>query len=65
MEGTERLTYSVEQAGALLGLSRGASYGAANRGDLPILRIGRRIIIPKRALDRLLDSADRYEPSKV
>jgi hypothetical protein len=31
MHETERLTYSVEQAGALLGLSRGAAYEAASR----------------------------------
>jgi excisionase family DNA binding protein len=57
MSGLERLTYTVAEAGAILGLSRGASYEAANRGELPVIRIGRRIVVPKAALERLLDSA--------
>jgi excisionase family DNA binding protein len=51
------LTYSVPEAGALLGLGRVAAYEAAARGDLPVLRIGGRILVPKVALQRLLDGA--------
>lgn len=36
----------VEQACALLGISRSAGYRAATAGDLPILRLGRRIYVP-------------------
>jgi excisionase family DNA binding protein len=36
----------VEQACALLGISRSAGYRAAMAGDLPILRLGRRIYVP-------------------
>ena len=36
----------VEQACRLLGISRSAGYRAATAGDLPILRLGRRIYVP-------------------
>lgn len=50
----EPLVLSVREAGALLGLGRGASYAAAKRRELPTLRIGRRIVVPKAALDAML-----------
>jgi excisionase family DNA binding protein len=53
----ERLTYSVPEAGKLLSLSRNAAYDAAKRGELPTIRLGRKIRVPKAALQRLLDSA--------
>jgi hypothetical protein len=50
------LTLSVVEAGRkYFGLSRGASYHAAERGDLPTIRIGRLLRVPVRALERMLD----------
>lgn len=47
----ERLTVSVEEAGAMLGISRGSAYEAARRGDLPgVLRIGRRLVVSRARL---------------
>ena len=43
----ERLVYTVPEAGRLLGLSRNAAYEAAKRGDIPTLRIGRLLLVPK------------------
>jgi excisionase family DNA binding protein len=54
----QRLTISVEEAGRLLGISRGLTYELVNRGELPSVRLGRRIVVPRRALDRLLDLPD-------
>jgi excisionase family DNA binding protein len=56
--GQECLTYSIPQAGKLLGYSRNTAYEAAKRGQLPTIRLGRKIRVPKAALQRLLDSAD-------
>lgn len=53
-QNTERRTLSVEQAGRILGLSRGGAYAAAKRGDIPTIRIGGKILVPQAALDRLL-----------
>ena len=53
----EALALSVPAAGRLFGLSRNGSYEAAARGDLPTVRIGSRIFVPRRAIDELLNSA--------
>ena len=50
----ERLTYTVEEAGRVLGIGRNAAYDAVNRGEIPSLRLGKRLVVPKVALDRLL-----------
>lgn len=47
-------TMTVEEAGALIGLSRSSAYRAAARGDLPTLRIGRRRLVPTGHLLRML-----------
>lgn len=49
-----RATVSVEQAGQVLGFGRGASYAAAKRGELPTIRMGRRIVVPVPALLTML-----------
>jgi excisionase family DNA binding protein len=41
-----RLTVSVEEAGAILGIGRSAAYEATHRGEIPCRRLGRRIVIP-------------------
>jgi len=59
-ENAERLTMTVEEAGEALGISRATAYTLAQHGRLPVIRISdRRWIVPKRALDQLLDSANK------
>ncbi len=63
----ERLTMTVEEAARLLGIGRTAAYQAVGNGDLPSVRIGGRILIPKAALDRWLSTprpgqGDRDDP---
>jgi excisionase family DNA binding protein len=48
--GNERLVYSVAEAGALLGISRAFAYELVARGELPVIRLGRRRLVPKAAL---------------
>ncbi len=50
----ERLVWSVEEAARLLGISRAHAYELVNRHELPHLRLGRRLVVPKHALDDLL-----------
>lgn len=49
-----RLTWTVEQAGDLLGISRPSAYAAVNTGDIPSIRVGRRLLVPKAALEKML-----------
>ena len=53
------LTMTVPEAGKkYFGLSRNGSYDAANRGEIPVIRIGRLKRVPVRALERMLDRAE-------
>ncbi len=47
-------TLSVLAASKLLGISRGLAYQGVRDGSLPALRVGRRWLIPRAALDALL-----------
>jgi excisionase family DNA binding protein len=49
-----RLTWTVTEAAQLLGISRASAYEAAHRGELPVWVIGRRMLVPRVALLRLL-----------
>ncbi|WP_052665156.1 excisionase family DNA-binding protein [Nitriliruptor alkaliphilus] len=53
-------TITVEQAGGLLGLPVRTTYRAAARGEIPAIRVGRRLLVPTmRLLDLLgLDADD-------
>ena len=53
----DRLVLSVAEAGARLGLSRAFAYELVARGELPVVRFGRRIVVPKVALLELLSGA--------
>lgn len=51
----DRLTLTVEEAAHLLGISRGLAYELARSGKLPVIRLGRRLLIPRVALERMLN----------
>lgn len=51
---SEPLTISVEDAARLLGISRGLAYEAARRGELPVIRLGRRLLVPRQRLLELV-----------
>ena len=48
------LTLSVEQTARVLGISRGLAYQMAREGKIPTLRFGKRIVVPRKAIERLL-----------
>jgi excisionase family DNA binding protein len=54
------LTLTVEEAGRLLGISRGAAYRAAACGQIPIIRLGRRLLVPTARLHQLLGLSDHH-----
>lgn len=58
-------TMTVEEAAKCLGISRAFAYESVRRGDIPSLRIGRRILVPIQALRQLVDSAGAIETSEL
>ena len=49
----QRLTYSVDEAAEALGVSRASAYEAVRRGEIPHIKIGKRILIPRSFLQSL------------
>lgn len=60
MAGDPRKTMTVDETAIELGISRNAAYEAVKRGEIPSIRIGRRLLIPKAAFDRML--AEGFAP---
>jgi len=48
-------TLSIPEAAKILGISRNGCYEAVQRGEIPTIRIGKRILVLKEPFKRLLD----------
>jgi excisionase family DNA binding protein len=56
------VTLTVDEAHAILGqkkISRGGFYAAINRNEVPHVRLGHRILIPRHAFTKWLESASQ------
>jgi excisionase family DNA binding protein len=51
----DRLTLTVEEAGKLLGIGRALAYRMARTDRLPTVRFGNRIVVPKKAIETMLE----------
>jgi excisionase family DNA binding protein len=51
---TTRLTCTVDEVAELLGISRGKAYECVKAGQLRSVQIGRRILVPRTAIDEFL-----------
>lgn len=58
--GPDRIVFTVNEARVKLGISRGLMYEAIRQGQIPSIRVGRRILIPRAALERLLEEASAH-----
>ena len=61
MTGTdtpERLTYTVKEVAQALGISKEAVWDRVWDGTIPSVRVGRRVLVPRRALERFVDPAE-------
>jgi excisionase family DNA binding protein len=63
MQSDKPATYTVEEACKLLRIGRNQGYEAARTGDLPSIRMGNRILVPRVALERLLNAAGAAKAS--
>lgn len=51
---TEKLTLTVDEAAKILGIGRQLAYDRVKTGEIPAIKIGRRLLVPKKALEKLL-----------
>lgn len=56
----KKLTLTILETARLLGISRAKAYEAARTGQLPVLRFGRRLVVPRYALEEMLKEAGAY-----
>ena len=59
----EKLTLTITEAAQLLGISRTTAYELARQGKIPVLRLGKRLVVPKAALERMLEGNRDSSPS--
>jgi excisionase family DNA binding protein len=52
-----RLVVTIAEAAKLLGISRSFAYELVKRGQLPVVRLGRRQLVPKESLSQLMESS--------
>lgn len=55
MIDSKRKTISVDEAYPQSGLSRNTFYAGVNNGEIPSIRVGKRILIPNSAFQAWLD----------
>ena len=60
----DRLVYTVAEAGELLGISRAFAYELVARGELPVILLGLRRLVPKVALLAVLEPERYDDPTK-
>jgi len=56
----QSLTVGVRQGAELLGVGIGSFYAAIRAGSVPVIRVGRRIRIPRTALTRIAEHPERF-----
>jgi excisionase family DNA binding protein len=57
-------TTTIVEAARRLGIGRNQAYEAAHRGEIPVIKIGTRLLVPTKALDRLLGFVDPTAANK-
>lgn len=50
----QKLTLTVPETARVLGIARNSAYVAVRAGAIPSLKIGRRILVPRQAVERML-----------
>ena len=48
----------MPEAAELLGFSRNFGYELARRGEIPTLKFGKRMVVPKAKFDKMLEKDD-------
>jgi len=49
-----KLTFTVDETAKILGVGRNSAYEAIARGEIPVVKVGKRLLVPKAALEILL-----------
>lgn len=50
----DKEVFTVPEAGQILGIGRNSAYEAVRRGEIRAVRIGKRLVVPKAEVRRIL-----------
>ena len=53
----EKQTYTVDEVAAILGIGRNIAYRGVKNGEIPSIKIGKRILVPIKAFEEWLANA--------
>jgi excisionase family DNA binding protein len=62
-EMEDKLTLSIEEAAKVLGIGRNLCYDRVKTGEIPVIKIGRRLLVPRSALEKLLANPKPLNPT--
>ena len=65
MDTTDRIAYSVKEAASALGVSEWMVREEIRTGRIDSVRLGTRILIPRRELERLVGMPDKYNTQNI
>lgn len=65
MDNTEKITISIREASKMTGISKSTLYKRSAVGDLPILKIGSRVLIKRADFEKWLDGHARNSTKGV
>jgi len=51
----DKQTYTIRECAEILGVGISVMYESARQGKLPVLKFGRRLVVPKYAFDKMLE----------
>ncbi len=59
----QKLTLTINETTALLGIGRQLAYAKAKTGEIPTIRLNSRLLVPKAALEKMLADPKTAEPN--
>jgi excisionase family DNA binding protein len=57
-------TISIDEAAVLLSVARNTAYAAAKRGEIPTIKIGRRMLVPREQIEKMLSEGVAISPAQ-
>ena len=65
MDSMNKTVLTIAETAKLLRLGESSIYDAVRRGDIPVVVIGRRLLVPRMALERLLEEGGRFRQNML
>lgn len=60
----EKIVYTIPEVAQLLGISRSYAYELVKRNEIPILKLGKRRMIPKQYLEQWIQKNTEFQSNK-